>query len=70
MSESFTAASNGGVAMDQLADVATQVHVAARISDSEPTPDQAPEERHWRTLGPCARGASDLRRPRHPLSGH
>ena len=53
-----------------LADVATQAHLAARMSNLEPTPDPVPEEGHRRALGPCVQGTSDLRRSRNPPSGH
>jgi len=54
-----------------LADVATQAHVTARVSNPEAPPQRpVPKERHRRALGPRVRGASDLRRPRDPPSGH
>lgn len=44
------------------ADVATQAHVTARMSNPKPT-RRAPGKGQGRALGPRARGASCLRRP-------
>ena len=53
-----------------LADVATQAHVTARMSNPELSPRPAPEEGHRRALGPRVRGTSDLRRPRDQPPGY
>ncbi|MCK7511806.1 MAG: gamma-glutamylcyclotransferase [Desulfobacterales bacterium] len=55
---------------DPLADVATQAHVTARMSNPEPTPDRLPKKGTGAPLGPRVRGASHLRRPRDPPPGH